>query len=65
MLDEATKLKLCDENRAAKKVRIERQSITSMTAAPTRPMSALFRASFADGKVSCEVFADQGQGTQI
>lgn len=63
--DDATKLKLREEYRVAKKARTDRGRIASLIDRDERHHSALFSASFLQGNVTCEVLADQGADANL
>lgn len=63
--DDATKNRLREEYRAAKKARLNNKKIaTTVNPSKTRH-SALFSASFTNGNVSCDVLADQGADSNL
>lgn len=64
--DDATKQRLREEYRAAKRARTEKGKIATLTNSDDgRHHSALFSASFANGKVSCRLLADQGADVNL
>lgn len=63
--DDATKTRLRNEYRLAKKARIDKGKIASVIDQNGRHHSALFSAAFLKGSVTCHVLADQGADANL